>query len=438
MKADFRASLIIGLTLAQVVFQERLVFHASSGGRGNVPILWFLFPLVGSILLLPARKKIAACFRIPDFYRFWLWTILCTLTLPVLGVFFLGFPVRTLISSWEGVLALTTLATGAWAWHQDQSFPIMERILLSAVWAHALVALLQVAPFLGGVSGSGPIQQFLDWDAQFKATFSSENMVVGRATGLYLNPNALGVWSCFGSWACGIFLRGWPRKLGLAGSILTLILSLSRGSMFALTGSIVLYFLAQFWRNRQRTSNQYINATNLKFAFGVISTSVLCGMVVYTFAKDDQSGLFGTLLSRVSAGMSVVTQGRTADSNFMGRVEVWGNAWDFFQRHPFGTFGSPQFVLGQSLDNEYMRALLQGGVIFLGSFILMLVGGMRLLLFQHPVSRFVGATTLVVAINSISATPLIYPCVGMYWLGVGAFLACRDVARRIAFSEQVN
>jgi O-antigen ligase len=134
------------------------------------------------------------------------------------------------------------------------------------------------------------------------------------------------------------------------------------------------------------------------------------------------------MLNRFSAGAEVASRGSGADANFQGRVNVWGSAWTFFQLHPLGTFGSPQFLLGQALDNEYVRVLLQGGVVFLAGYLALLLGGMRLLVGRRPATLFIGAASIALAINSITATPLSYPATGLFWVVVGGYLG--DLARQ--------
>lgn len=418
----WRFRLLVALAVLQVVFADRLALQINSGGRGVVSAMTLAFPLMVAAILLPHYRRALGFLRSGAFRWIWMPTILCALYLPLLGVAFQDYPLHSLFACWEGVLDLTFLAVGAWGASRPEGWGLARTALLISVVAQAMFAVIQASALIPGLAGWGAIQPLVNWDAQFKMAFSPDNLVLGRGTGFYLNPNALGVWSCLAFWASFIFLQGWRRTLGCAASIATLLVCLSRGSLFALVASVALYGLTRPWlggsmRDRRKGAKRLVWGMGIAGLLG-IGIAVLAAGV----SQSADTSLLASMLDRFGAGVQVLSQGASADSNFLGRVQVWGEAWSFLFSHPFGTLGSPQLMLGLALDSEYMRVLLQGSFVFLFAYVAMLLGGISRLGSRNPCGRFIAVGSICLAINSISATPLAYPATGLFWIFVGAYL----------------
>ena len=175
---------------------------------------------------------------------------------------------------------------------------------------------------------------------------SEEVILFSRATGLFENPNSLGLFC-----ASAIFLLMYLRSpsandflyAGVLGALyLCLFLSLSRGSIVAV-GLGLLTFLIFSLR-----SNRIFWAVGGAFLFVCLSI-----LVMYIFFSD----YFALMLERSS-----VFDSEAGGRNFVARQEFWHS---FFMSDyiAFGTIASPESVLGHAIDNMFIRAWAQGGLI---------------------------------------------------------------------------
>jgi hypothetical protein len=125
----------------------------------------------------------------------------------------------------------------------------------------------------------------------------------------------------------------------------------------------------------------------------------------------------GTLIGRFGSGITL------QDPNVVGRIQFWEAGMGLLASHPFGTFGPPEFLLGTAVDSDWVRALLQGGPIFLAALALALGGGALIRGDDGPERRLVRALSVYVAVAAITQLPLQYPSAYLYWAVVGAALA---------------
>ena len=125
-----------------------------------------------------------------------------------------------------------------------------ERYFLLAVSFQAVLAITQMAAIIPGVSSSWLVSTIHEWDISSKMNLNSEAIVAARATGAYLNPNTLGFSAMTSFWASALFLRGFAQKYALAASLLTLVLSVSRGSIVAVVISGMIFILLQALNRR--------------------------------------------------------------------------------------------------------------------------------------------------------------------------------------------
>jgi hypothetical protein len=125
--------------------------------------------------------------------------------------------------------------------------------------------------------------------------------------------------------------------------------------------------------------------------------------------------------SKLCRRIGVVTGGVAMDQNAQGRVDAWSRSLEFYQHHRLGTLGEPQFLFGGFIDNDFVRVLLQGGPVFLIATLLALGTGIRLIKFG-TLGRMIGTWSAAIAVNAMTASPLSYPALGLYWMGVGFYL----------------
>ena len=94
---------------------------------------------------------------------------------------------------------------------------------------------------------------------------------------------------------------------------------------------------------------------------------------------------------------------------------------------------TPRLVLGHYIDNDYVRTFVQGSPLYLFAVLLALFGGFRQITGRGSAARTTALFAGAIAINGMSAYPLLYPCIGLYWLNMGYDMArapSRMYARR--------
>ncbi len=115
----------------------------------------------------------------------------------------------------------------------------------------------------------------------------------------------------------------------------------------------------------------------------------------------------------------MLAEGPTADPNLAGRLDFWSAVTRLNAVYPWGTLGSPELILGTSIDSTWFRAFGQGSVLYVGALALMLlsatlVGG------SVPASRSLVA--VVVAVAGVTMNPFGYPVIVLFWALLGATL----------------
>lgn len=126
---------------------------------------------------------------------------------------------------------------------------------------------------------------------------------------------------------------------------------------------------------------------------------------------------------RFKSGIEVFLYGVSADQNFLTRVEVWKQSLGLFKKYPLGTFGPPELILGTAVDNDWIRLLLQGGIMYVASFLIMIFAGILIpKSSESKVGKFLLYMSLTLPVVAISETPTIYIPMAIYWFGLGLFL----------------
>lgn len=231
---------------------------------------------------------------------------------------------------------------------------------------------------------------------------------LGRATGLFGNPNDLGLFSAACFFAIS-YTRSktnnnilyWTVNILL---LLALLLSSSRGSLVAIL-LVIIVLLPDFIRSKKGWG----------IIFTLLGGTVLIMVLGGMFLED----YFQTLLGRQN-----MIIGATVDANLLGRIRFWT---DFFASDYliFGTISSPESVLGHALDNMFIRLWAQGGLIGLflavGIFISLFL---RNHLIESRHLRFLAhGFVLVFLINAQTTLGFLSAGgIGVFWLMVGVLV----------------
>jgi len=169
----------------------------------------------------------------------------------------------------------------------------------------------------------------------------------GRATGVFGNPNELGLFC-----VCAIlFMLYCHRDKGLSITykftlcllVATLLLSASRGSIASLVSGMLIFVLLN---SRLKTSWHFLFLMPvIFFAMASIGTSLMDESFIQMLSSRFTSGLYFS-----------------QDENFSGRWDVWrivlSSGYILF-----GTVVSPELVFQQAIDNMFVRLLAQGGML---------------------------------------------------------------------------
>jgi hypothetical protein len=328
-------------------------------------------------------------------------------TLPFIGVL-VDYPFRTITA------ALVPLATG--------SFLLFGVLVARAgvncdrtrylimVWVTSIAALAGLLLFLNNRGITLPLAAALNQWGIATAEAYGTTWLIGRTGGLYTSPNILGtlgglalVYAAFGK----VTYR--QRVTLVVPAFAILFVTQSRGVMLA-----TLIAIAVGWLARERRTQRMPSQNVLTWALiGVIVGGALAGAAT-VFPQYVEA-----LTERIVSAARIVTEGVEADRNFAGRVAFWAAAWQLLQQRVLGTFGPPELTLGSAVDNDYLRFALQGGMLYVGSWILYLGWLMKTGL-RNGTDRFIGAGAVFLAFSALTQTPSTYVMiVGIFSLFVG-------------------
>ena len=397
--------IVVAAVAVFLVLNERLYIHVATSGNGLVRVMDLFIPLLAFILVMFSRKSIMPWFRrgnIPCCMPY----LLMGLCLPFLGVVGGDYPWRTLFTAIIGLRALGMIVIGIWLAQQPQR----SRILLGRwmVFCIAFEALIAVGQFINSqhLFDAPLLEQLNQWDVQSMTDYNTAYLVTARSSGTFLGGNTLGVWSVLALWFSVTEVAGLTGSICMMASLLTLILSQSRGSIAALLAGVVLTAVFLPWVRRR----------TLFSLGGAIVTSVIVGQLFV-------GSLFNSTLEteqmqdRLSSGAAVISQGASADNNAQTRVDAWVDSMAFFAEHPLGTGGEPQYLV-KLIDNQYVSTLLQGSIPYILALAWALYAGLRMPN-NRSMRAFLALSTVSIAVNGISASPFQYPAIGIFWLAIG-------------------
>ena len=323
--------------------------------------------------------------------------------LPFLGTIFYGYPVRTLLSATDFTTAISFLIVGAALADRDDIDWIPW--IFTAIVVQFLYAAGQ-ALYLARGPGFELFTIFHNWDLSLETL--NGVLVQARSSGLYFNPNELGLWSGMA------VIIGWsilPSRLRVLGVLLaagTLLLSQSRGATVALVVAATVAVALAFALG---------HVSPARFARAAISLAVVLGIVV---AAVVVIGLPTAEIQRFSSLLAVLSQGPQADANLAGRLDYWQAVTALNAFYPWGTWGPPELLLGTAVDSSWFQAFAQGSVPYAAALGLLLVSTAALARSRYRLVLFVLA--VFVAMAGLTQTPFGYPPIILFWVLLGSAL----------------
>jgi O-Antigen ligase len=411
------AHLILLSVFAYILFEERFTIGVNTGGRGALQPMDPLIPLVGALVFFGVgRIPGAQLLRLEPRLLIWAPYVALTTALPILAVMVNAEPVRTMYTAIHGFIYLSFLIFGAWAAFAEPSILRLARYY--AWFAVIFECFIALVDYLNktGLYHTALGEFLLQWNVQSEGIMGEFTFITWRCVGTFTNPNELGYWGVTAFWMSALLLRGGLRFTAVVAALLTMLLSESRGSLFALM-ACSLVWLVYMALSRDRRLSQARDATYVS-AIGVLligcwlaaSLGQSNGVTV-----DDKF----SVITRFERGLDVFTQGAGADENADARVVAWQQALNFYYEHPLGTWSSPRMSFHLYIDNDYVKALLQGSILYLFALLGLYLHAFRRLTAPGLAPRALAMLAIASAVNGMSAYPLTYSTLGVFWIILG-------------------
>lgn len=268
----------------------------------------------------------------------------------------------------------------------------IDRVAFALILIHGFYGLGQTLARIGLVPPAAwaPLAR---WDASSQLALNEAYVISGRSTGLFVNANTFGLWSCGAILVGAVLLKGWQRNLTVALGVLGAVGSQSR-TVWPILALLFLVLLITALRKKRVARRVTISAILL----APIALVVWMSGALETLTEAE-------LVTRLTSGLSVLNGG--VDPNLAARVEAWESAADFaYTRYPFGTFGPPQSLFGGFIDNQYVSFYLQGGVLLVLAFVIALLSPIVLARRHVPLAGSLGLASAIVAIASFTMLPI--------------------------------
>lgn len=406
------------MVLAAVIVSDRLFVVVASGGQGVLPILTILAPLAALAIVMRYGLQRSLGFLVhPVFVVAVLPYLVLTAVLPVLGVMFHAYPDRTLLSVTDATTAVSFLVLGAAA--SMKARPAWSRWLLVAIAIEFAYSLGQAINWSRG-PGWEFFTPFAEWDRSL-AALEGQLGSAGRSTGLFTNPNELGLWACVAAVLAWTLLAGRRRAIGVTLAVLTLVLSQARGPTVGLLAAVVLGAAIGIARGRLLTASGFRAAATLASAAALVVLAI-------AFQVVDVS------LDRFALLLQVLAEGPQADVNLASRLNLWSGVLVLNVTYPWGTWGSPELVLGAAVDSAWFRAFAQGSAIYVGALAMLVGAALAVRSASH--GDALRLTCVVLAVTGVTQTSWGSPVTPLFWVLLGTYLQSSVEARRVGRPRQ--
>lgn len=395
---------IILFVFVWVLADDRAVLTFATGGRGALPLLTFVAPAAAVYAIARHGTAQTLSFvRSPVFLIGVLPYLAFTFILPFLGVMFTRYSERTLVSVAGATTAFSFMVLGA----ATSTAPLRQwRPWIAGALLLQLAYAAGQASYLNRWPGWELFSPFHSWDLSLEGVYGT--LVQARSSGLFFNPNELGLWAGAAAILAWTILTPRWRLAGVALAIATLVLSQSRGATVALVAACCVGIAMAFVRGRVHAP-----AAARTVIFVGLATALAIIVVLLVEPSDG-------LVDRFSALAAVVAQGPRADANLAGRLDYWASVVDLNAVYPLGTLGPPEALLGTAVDSTWFRVLAQGSVPYLGALILLLAAPFAL--HEPKFGDTLIMITVLFAVAGLTQTPFNYPVALLFWALLGAAL----------------
>lgn len=309
--------------------------------------------------------------------------------LPLLGVL-LGLYEVTALYTVLGpvtILGLTALSRARGRQLKD--------LISVAYWSlvtHGIYALVQLLHREGVLRGQ-PWGWTRQWDIASQHILNEKYVIVGRSTGLFVNANVFGAWSVFSIIFSAYFLKGRRRIIGISLGTIGALASQSRTAIVCLALITLGLIISTFGRS---SGPKRTLLTVAGVGLPILSVAVLIG---------SSGPVSGTYQKRLQGLFSVSEEGVGGDQNLYARYSAWQHGIALTEADPRlvgGTLGPPGVYTQQFIDNQYVAYYLQGGILLLGAFIILLISPITLTRKDVRLARRLAAMSCIVSIAAIT------------------------------------
>lgn len=352
--------------------------------------------------------------------------------LPLMGVLTVDWPVSYAIPGLRQVQWVSFAFFSYGLARKYSADRVLRNIVISiAVTSvlHFIYGLIQIGYFFGVLGDA-----WVSLDTIFVRQNTDSWFFYPRATGLLVNPNSYGMFGAFVFvllLALGLTQRGVGKRLGfwliMVSTMFSIIFSSSRS---ALVGLIVAFMFICFVILSGSFSIKLIPRL-LKFVSGVGFLTFISLIFLWPLVPL-------TLRERFLRLLQVFSVGVEADSNAIGRTEMWLELLNLYiTKYPFGTWVPPSYATGIAVDSYYVFTAVQGTPLFTLAWLLMLNGvivlGRRALIRASTVLERASGILLigwsgVMAGAGLTLSPMLQPhLVVPFWAVIGATLEIRGL-----------
>lgn len=402
---------------------QRLTIGAATGGRGTVSVLELVFIALAVGMWIVSSSSLVGE-RAPRLLAVTVGPLIALLVaLPLLGVISGNYQLRTLYTYVVVVVPLGILALGAKA---TQFSVDLRRLAFLTILGHGLYGLGQQL-YRMGVMPSSVWGWAVSWDMRSQAAYDELYILSARSTGLFISPNAYGLWSVLAVVFGALFLRGPPRAVAVALGLLGVVGSQSRTAWLALFLLGVVYAISFMMSSRVARTSALV-AMLLAPAVALLGVLGVLGRLVEEGAQ-----------TRLLSGIAGLTQESSADANLSGRYDGWARAQEFVIQYTVGTLGPPQIKFGGSIDSQFVAFYVQGGPLLVAAFVLALVSPVLVLRRKIPGWWKLALMSGVIAVFSYTGNPLDSPMAGaLVWLAASLSVHEAVQHRRLIDSRSAN
>lgn len=362
---------------------------------GSTVVPWYMFLSVFSLLSI--FLKYPKVIFIKRFFIVYIWFFLM-LILSVIGVFVSG-DLSNLAQNYIYVIIPITFIYFGYLIKVDIIFIPLKIILIFCTF----FSVSQFLNFSFGIDFFGIFSYIADYMRNKQVMMGVEE-IGARATGIFVNPNALGLYG-----GVSLFLFLFKRHLDktvkndiyIILSLICVLLSISRTSIIGIFLGLGFVYLLKF---KKISVKQYLKSI-LYIVLGFLGLSYFFNVFSNEYYQE-----------RLLEIESVFKGDYSQSTNLEGRFDAWINIVKDLEKYPMGTLVPPQLVLTHSPDSQFIYFYAQGGFVLLISLIILFFS---LILTGYYKNKEIIGCIIFVVFSSFTLVAFNTFIIALFWLMLG-------------------